>query len=74
MFYKEEVGSKKEVTNMQSVMITIAVILIVGFCALSYFIAACLRALERIRDNMDILRADAVRTLSAIRSRNRNGK
>lgn len=74
MFYKEEVGSKKEVTNMQSVMITIAVILIVGFCALSYFIAACLRALERIRDNMDILRADAVRTLSAIRSRSRNGK
>lgn len=74
MFYKEEVGSKREVTNMQTIMIALAMILIVGFCALSYFVAACLRALERIRDNMDILRADAVRTLSAIRSRSRNGK
>lgn len=59
---------------MQTIMITIAVILVVGFCAVSYFIAACLRALERIRDNMDILRADAARTLSAIKSRSRNGK
>jgi hypothetical protein len=59
---------------MKEIAIAALIIMFIGFCTISYLIAACLRLLERISVSIDIVRADSLRTFSTMRSKYRGNK